>query len=120
MVIQKIARSIVFALLGIKEAYIRDTSFRIEIWALPVFVIIGFLLWPLAPLELIVFVLSYFLILITELINTSFEQMLERIHPELHEQIGTAKDIASSAVFMACLFAILVVMFLVLERCGII
>lgn len=118
-VITKIVRSIRFALGGLWHAYTRDYSFRLEIWSMPVFVLIGYLLWPLSPWELIVFVFSYLLILITELINTSFEQMLQRLHPDIHEQIGISKDIASSAVLLAILFALVVVGVLILSRFGI-
>lgn len=117
--IQKIARSIRIAVGGLGHAYVRDYSFRLEVWSLPIFVLIGYLLWPLAPWELLVFVFSYLFILVTELVNTSFEQMLERIHPERHEQIGISKDIASSAVLLATVFAIVVVGVLVLGRFGI-
>ncbi len=118
--VPKIARSVENGLRGLREAYRRDTSFRIELWSLPIFILIGFLLWPLSKIELLVFVLSYLLILITELVNTSFEQMLERLHPEIHEQIGASKDIAASAVLLACFFALCVIVVLLLSKYGII
>jgi diacylglycerol kinase len=60
--------------------------------------------------------LSYALILITELQNTSFEKALDRLHPELHDDIGASKDIAAAAVLTAGLFALVVVLTIVARR----
>jgi diacylglycerol kinase len=80
-----------------------------ETWGFVGFIIVAAFLWPLSWIGFILLTLSYFLILITELINTAVEQMLERIHPERHDLIGKSKDIASSAVFMAFVFAAVVI-----------
>ena len=106
---KKIIVSIGNAIRGLKYAYKWDKSFRLEAWGFAGFIVVGILLWPLSGIEFILLTLSYLLILITELINTAVEQMLERLHPEKHELIGKSKDIASSAVFMAFIFAIIVV-----------
>ena len=49
------------------------------------------------------------LILIVELINTAFEKMLERVHPDEHDIIGKSKDISAAAVLLAFIFAIIVI-----------
>jgi len=113
---KKIIISIKNALRGLRHAYKWDKSFRLEVWGFGVFVIVGVLLWPLSGIEFILLTLSYFLILITELINTAVEQMLERLHPEKDELIGKSKDIASAAVFMAFVFAIIVVTVMIQAR----
>lgn len=43
-----------------------------------------------------------------ELINTSIEFMLNKLHPEMDESIGKAKDLAAAAVLTASLVALLV------------
>ncbi len=113
---KKIIVSIGNALRGLKHAYEWDKSFRLEAWGFVGFIIVGVLLWPLSGIEVILLTLSYFLILITELINTAVEQMLERLHPEKNELIGKSKDVASSAVFMAFIFAIIVVIVMLQTR----
>ncbi len=63
--------------------------------------------------------LAFALILIAELLNTALERAWERLHPEHHELVGASKDIASASVFIAVIFAGLVVLIMALARSGI-
>jgi len=114
--LKKIIKSTANALRGLRYAYKHDKSFRMEVWGAGGFVGVVMVLWPLSGIEFILLIMSYFLILITELINTAVEQMLERLHPEQHELIGKSKDIASAAVFTAFVFAAIVVIVMAWSR----
>lgn len=106
----KILRSFFFGWRGLRHAFHDDKSFRLEILlGLPVYVVFGYILAPLPPLEWLMFIGSYLLILIVELINTSIEKLLDRLHPEKHELIEHSKDIASGAVLLSLIFALAVV-----------
>src|SRR3989344_6890854 len=105
----KIIRGFLYSLQGLRHAYQKDKSFRIETWSGLVFIVFGYLFWPLEKIELLLLILSFTLILMSELINTAFERALERLHPERHELIGATKDIASAAVLIAICFALMVV-----------
>ncbi len=107
---KKIGRSVKFALKGLRHAYSSDKSFRMEIqYGLPIYLIVAWLLSPLEPWELVVYTFSYLLILLIELVNTAFETMLNHLHPAEHHLVGKSKDIASAAVFVAFIFAMIVV-----------
>ena len=111
--IKKIIRSVRFALKGLRHAYHGDKSFRMEVvYGLPIYLFLGWLLAPFAPWEFVLFIFSYILILVIELVNTAFEKMLERVHPDEHELIGRSKDISAAAVLLACIFAIIVIFIL--------
>lgn len=113
----KIFRSVRFALKGLLHAYRSDKSFRMEIvYGLPAYIVVGWLLWPLTHFELLLFVFSYLLILIVELVNTAFEMMLNKLHPEEHEAIRRSKDISAAAVLLSFAVAALVVGALFCER----
>ncbi len=115
--VKKILRSVGFALKGFAHAYRADKSFRMEIkYGLPIYIIVAYFLSPLTSLEWLFFIFSYALILLVELINTAFEKMLDRLHPEEHELIGRSKDIAATAVLLAFIFAIVVVCVLASAR----
>ena len=115
--IHKIVHSVRFATKGLRHAYRLDKSFRMEVcYGLPLYAIVAVFLFPFAIWEFLLYVFSYLLILIVELINTAFEKMLERVHPDEHELIGKSKDIASAAVLMAFVFAVIVVVGLAYER----
>lgn len=117
---KKILRSIRFAWRGLRHAYIADKSFQMEInYGLPIYLFLGWFLFPFQAWELVLFVFSYMFILIVELINTAFEKMLDRVHPEKHESIGRSKDMSAAAVLVTFLFAAFVVGVLVYVRmCG--
>lgn len=116
---KKIFRSTRFAGKGLYHAYRSDKSFRMEInYGLPAYLVLGWYLYPFQAWELLLYIFSYFLILIIELVNTAFEKMLDRLHPEEHELIGKSKDIASAAVLAAFMFAVIVVAVLIYARCA--
>ncbi len=115
--ISRIPRSFAYALKGLRHAYRADKSFRLEIrLGIPIYLAVGWILAPITPLELLFLLLSYFLILTVELMNTAFEKMLDKVHPEQHEMIGRSKDIASAAVLMTFIFAAIVITNLLCEH----
>jgi len=116
--VKKLLASLIYSLNGLKKAYQRDKSFRMEVWSAVLWILFGFFAWPLSRTEFLFLSGSYSLILITELINTAFEAALERLHPERHELISATKDIASAAVFMAIIFAIIVAGVIATSRLG--
>ncbi|TDQ57691.1 diacylglycerol kinase [Mesocricetibacter intestinalis] len=89
-----------YSLQGLKSAVKNETAFRHELG-------LGVILIPLAcwlapgKIELILMIGSYFLILLTELLNSALECVVDRIGTERHELSGRAKDQGSAAVFIA-------------------
>jgi len=71
---------------------------------------------PLAAVEWLFIGLCWTLILITELQNSALEEALNRIHPELHENIGHSKDMAAGAVLLAVAYTIATVVALSVIR----
>lgn len=114
--LSKIFKSTRFATKGLGHAYRHDQSFKMEVAGVLGYLGIVLVAWPLNQTEWLFLILSYLLILITELVNTSVEHMLSKIHPEEHEIIGRSKDIASAAVLLAFFFAFCVVMSLISSR----
>jgi len=104
------------ALRGVLIAYSGDRNFKLQVWGGLFFLAFGYFMRPLTDAELLFLVLSYALILITELQNTSFEVALDRLHPEHHEEIGASKDIAATAVLIAGIFAGVVVVTILFGR----
>ena len=48
------------------------------------------------------------LVLVTELLNTSIEQLTNLVHPEHHPTAGIVKDLAAGAVLLASLYGIII------------
>jgi diacylglycerol kinase (ATP) len=95
---------------GILHAIRNDSNFSWQIISIIFFILIGYIARPITSTEILFLVLSYFLILITELQNTSIEAALDRIHPEHHRDIGKSKDMMAGSVLLAGLFALVVVL----------
>jgi diacylglycerol kinase (ATP) len=94
-----------------------DESFRLElILGLPVYAILVYLLTPLSNTEWVFIVCSYLLILMIELMNTSIEQLLDKLHPEKHHMIEMSKDIAAAAVLMSLIMAAAIFAIIFLSR----
>lgn len=110
-------RRLSFAFAGIFYALKNDFSYRTQFYGGgAVLTAISYFLWPLTQAEQMFIVLSWILILITELQNSAFEAALDRIHPEMHNAIGKSKDMAAGAVLTAALFLIFVLVVIILNR----
>lgn len=108
-VIKHHSKRFVYPVKGIIYALRKDRSYRFQFYGvaslLAVFILF---LRPLTQVEMLFIGLAYALILITELQNSSFEAALDRLHPELHDDIGHSKDMAAGAVLTAGFFLVFV------------
>jgi diacylglycerol kinase (ATP) len=89
-----------YSVKGLKAAFINEAAFRQE---LLLFVVLS----PVAiwlgqnGVEQALLIGSLFLVLITELMNSAIEAIVDRIGSEMHELSGRAKDIGSAAVMLS-------------------
>lgn len=92
---------------GLLFAWRNETAFQQESLALLVLLPLA-LWWPETALESAILVLSLFVVLIAELLNTGIEAAVNRHGDERHHWSGVAKDVASAAVLLALLQCVLV------------
>jgi len=84
---------------GLRAAWLHESSFRLEVYALVALTPLG--LWLGAgAVERVLLVGSLLLVLSAELLNSAVEAVIERYGPEHHELAGRAKDMGSAAVFV--------------------
>ena len=85
---------------GLRQAILTEEAFQ-------VYLFLSVLLVPLAffiatdYVQLILMFGAIFLVLITELLNTAVEAVVDRVGLDLHELSGRAKDIGSAAVSLS-------------------
>jgi diacylglycerol kinase (ATP) len=95
------------ALLGLRAAWVHEDAFRQEVVvaliAIPVALLSNASLTGRAML-----VGSIFLVLIVELLNSALEAAVDHASMELHPLARRAKDIASAAVFVSIVNALLI------------
>ncbi|HMK86615.1 MAG TPA: diacylglycerol kinase [Steroidobacteraceae bacterium] len=96
-----------FALSGIRAAIESEPSFRIQsMLGIAGAVVLALLRPPVVWIAL--FVLAASAVLALELVNTALERLADRLHPERHAAIQTAKDCAAGAVLLAAVAALIV------------
>jgi len=88
------------SLAGLKAAWQNEAAFRLEVLGAVILVPAAF--WAgEAPVERLLLIGSCFLVLVTELLNSAIEAVVDRIGLEHHELSGRAKDIGSAAVLLS-------------------
>ena len=85
------------------------SEFHMKIHCLATVLVVGYGLYTgLSWTEWALVGLAIALVLITELINTAVERLVDLVHPERAPEAGQVKDIAAGAVLVAACFALLV------------
>ena len=97
------------ALCGLLFAILHDGSYQMQVISgILVLTVFTYYFSPFTQTEVLFLGLSWTLVLITELQNSSFEEALDRLHPELHDSIKNSKDMAAGSVLTAGLFMLFV------------
>ncbi|GAA5647854.1 MULTISPECIES: diacylglycerol kinase [Vibrio] len=96
-----------YSIQGLKSAWQHEAAFRQEAVLTVILSVAAFAL-PVTHLERIAMIGSLLLVVIVELINSAIEAVVDRISDDWHELSGRAKDIGSSAVFVALGLALFV------------
>ncbi|HSW11634.1 MAG TPA: diacylglycerol kinase [Solimonas sp.] len=85
---------------GLGWALREEEAFRIEA-ALCLLLVPAALLLGQGGIERAMMIMSLFVVVITELLNTAVEVVVDRIGVERHELSGRAKDLGSAAVHLS-------------------
>lgn len=105
--ISRFFKSFRFALAGIKHAFLSEQNFRIH---LIVAVFVFALAWYF-HIELwrwIVLLFVTFGVILTELVNTVFEKIIDILKPRLHPYARVVKDMMAAAVVLMSLLAVVI------------
>ena len=93
---------------GIKTAFRTQRNLRIHLLAGALVIFLSILL-RVSTAEFLVLLLTILIVLVTELLNTAIEFTINLASPEYNHLAKQAKDISSATLFIAALFAVLVV-----------
>jgi undecaprenol kinase len=104
---QNLYRRIIFALQGLRSAWLSEKSFRAQI-LMTLIVLVSLLFLKATPIWWAIIILVIGATLASELINTALEFMIDLLHPDYHPQIGKAKDCAAAAVLVLSVSSILI------------
>jgi len=98
--IKRIINACVFSIAGFKATWCHEEAFRQEV----ILAVVGIpaALWLTDDsVERVLLIMSLLIVLLTELINSAIEAVVDRIGLEHHELSGRAKDIGSAAVMLS-------------------
>ena len=104
-----------YSMKGLAACWRFEAAFRQE-------VVLGLILTPVAfwlaqsHIELILLLMTIFLVWMAELANSSVEAVVDRTGSEKHELSGRAKDIGSALVFVSLVLLGLVWMVILINR----
>lgn len=110
-----VIKSFPFAFAGIKSTLINEPNFRIQL-GLAIFAIILGLVLHLAPTEWLILSISIFLVLILELINTTLENLVDIVSPQIQTKARIAKDVAAGGVLMSSILSVIVGLIIFLPK----
>jgi diacylglycerol kinase (ATP) len=96
-----------YSMRGLKACYEGEEAFRQELFLLIPLLPLGLWLGE-TPVERAMLVGSLLMVPIVELLNSAIEANVDRVGMERHALSARAKDIASAAVFMSILFAMVI------------
>ena len=93
-----------YSIQGLKSAFKYEAAFRQELLLIAVLIPVACYL-DVSQFERILLIAPLFIVIITEIINSAIEAVVDRIGTEKHELSGRAKDLGSAAVLIALLLS---------------
>ena len=97
---------------GLKNTWREERNFRIGI-CISLLVIIALIAFDFSYTDIVFAVFTMMLVLGAEVINTAFEDTLNKIEPNFDPAIGRAKDIAAGIVVLNVLGALIIAIIVV-------
>jgi diacylglycerol kinase (ATP) len=113
--ITRVIRAAGYSSKGLRDAWRHESAFRQECVLVLVLLPCAIVLAE-SWLQLAVLVITLALVLITEIINSAVEAVVDRIGLEHHELSGRAKDMASAAVAFAIVLVPIIFAMVALDR----
>lgn len=93
------------ALKGICYGFLRESHFRFQLLFMLIVLATGF--WfQIQLIEWAVIILAIGLVLVSEMVNTVVEDIMDFVHPETDKKVGLIKDLASGSVLMSVIIAV--------------
>ena len=104
-----------FAWNGLKELIKSERNFKIHLLVAMLTIFAGFY-FDLLLMEWAILILVIGLVLITEMINSAIEKMIDYLKPEIHPSAKIIKDIAAGAVLLSAIISVIIGLILFLPK----
>lgn len=104
-----------FALSGLKEVIRTERNFQIHLIATCLVIVCGKFV-RLSKIEWAIILLTISLVLITEIINSVIEKLIDYFKPDIHPKAKVIKDMSASAVLVAAFASIVIGLIIFLPK----
>ena len=108
---KKLFKSFVYATRGLFFALKEQQNLRIHLLAIVVVTVTG-IYFGLTAIEWSLIAITIGMVVITEMMNTAIEILVDMVSPEYNEKAGKIKDIAAGGVLMSAIIAIVVAVYI--------
>ena len=105
--IKRLIKSFGHALQGLKLLFSSQRNAVIHLLLMFCAIVMGFL-FQISNSEWIMVIFCSTLVIAAEAFNTALEKMADAIHPDKHDGIGNAKDLAAGSVLITAIAALIV------------
>ena len=95
-----------YALDGLVHAVKTETSFKLELF-IALFVLPAIYFMPFDLVYKLILLITYFMIMIAELLNSAVENVVDLVTKEIHPLAKAAKDIGATAVLFTVILHLL-------------
>lgn len=104
---KKLYNSLIYSVDGLRASYKREPSIKIEAFLFPIMAFIA-IYFGGDNTSKILMVMSLFIVVIAELLNSGIEKACDLVTMDHHELVKYAKDVGSAAVFLANILVVIV------------
>jgi len=97
---------------GVRIGLVTDRSIRVHFMVAFLVILFG-VIFELPPVEWAILLITIFMVMVLEYVNSAIEVFADRVHPDHHSAIKNTKDLAAAAVFLAsiCAFFVGIIIF---------
>ena len=110
----RIWHAFLYSLSGLRIAFKNEIAFRQELFAFVILTVIAIIL-PVSSTMKILLIVSIVSVMIVELLNSAIETIVNKISPEYSDSAKQAKDMSSSAVFLAIVCATIIWIYVLIK-----
>lgn len=112
---KRFLKSFVFAFKGLAYAFKTQFNFKVHCLAAFFVVLLGFYC-QLTTSEWMWIALAIALVLLTELINTALEILVDLVSPQQQPKAGAIKDVAAAAVLVSAFLAVIIALLIFVPK----
>ena len=113
--IKRLGKSFVYAFKGIISAMKTEQNLLVDFIGLAINIVLIFFL-HLSSIEAAIIILSTFLVIALEIVNTSIEYAIDMAMPQIHPLAKVSKDVAAGGVLVVSIGAIIVALIIYVPK----